>query len=408
MKNLFFVLLLLVISSCTTVSESAKDMVYQLSGPRVSYTQNTVRVSYRESRAAPYRQGQAVYLMSNHHGVISSARFSLVRESASTRTVALMAELEMPRTVPATAEDTCFYIADSKDNNGRVLGVKEDIAEAGFKNDLWQLNIARGTQADHVERELAALDEDKKTLQMDYADAKAYLENSEIYNNGQCALPANNEPAPPKPHYELFDTDTQSMAYAVCHMASYKGMTGGNKGFFYTDAGSGKINRYLTEQSDFFDSVEYIVKQAEKNDIGNERLLAYSRYANAILNSGNSEADGCIANGRCTVYDQLYSGSPYRDYIPMFEKCAQDVAMMVAETSQRYKTAYQNWLTLPARQQQFCANQTDIFNSYAATLETLNEKHSQLVDSLNELKRYRATKASNKVWNMARENTCAI
>lgn len=410
MKHIAFVLLLLLASSCTTISESAKEMAYQISGPRVSYTQNKVRVSYRESMTAPYRQGQTVYLRSNHHGVISSARFQLVKEYASTRTVALMAELDMPQTVPVTAEDTCFYLTDSKDNIGNIIGVKEDISEAGFKNDLWQINVARGTQASHVEREIAVLDEDRKALQMDYIEANKYLVSAENYKNGQCSLPANTEPAPQKPHYDLFDSNTKSMAYAVCHMAGYKDITGDNKLFFYTDSTSGKINRYVTEQSDFFESVEYIAGQVvkNKNDNKHERLFAYSRYAEAILNSGNSDADNCVANGRCSLYDQLYSGSRYRDYIPLFEKCAREVGMMVAETSQRYQSSLQDWETFPSRQQQRCNNQKDVVDNYAQNREILDKKQSVLLASQNELKRYRATKASNKAWNAARLNTCPI
>ena len=417
MKPFVLTISILIISSCASINETVEklnkavdDIQYSVTGPQISYTQDYVRVLYRDYRNAPYNQRHVIYLVSDtHNGIVSKAQFKAIKESRNARTFALEAIFPMPKVVPNSAKNSCFHVIDAKTQNANIIAVKPELKSAGFINQIWQANVAKPSQLNYIDETKRSNMRAINQLKLSNSKASEYLKASNIYTDNQCILPENTAPIPLDPNQGLFN-DRKYMSYGICHVADYQNIDLGRKYFFYADTTTKKINKYENPNKSFDKSIRFMKDIFSNNDqVAKRKILSeHIDHAQRILNASKNISQNCTSLSKCSTYDELFYGSTHRNYQKNFERCATMIESKISKTAQQFKTKLKAWEQEPIKRQNFCRTQKTVTESYAIKLASIEEQNNILDSEKEKISKIKPYRDANNYWRNSTSATCSI
>lgn len=407
MRRILLASLIILLTSCASVQQTMEDVQYAATGPNISYTQNQVKVLYNDYRTAPYKQGQQIFLASEEHGgLVAVGQFKAVKLYPAARTFALEAIMQMPTTVPKTSADSCFYVVDSKRQNTNILAVRPNFKEAGFVNEIWQANIAKGAQLSFLDSKLMSNKEAQNQLKLQHVQASSYLSNSPIFENNICQLPLNATPQPIDPLNNAFN-DAKYTGYAMCHVVNYRNIPAEKRPSYYFDLSNKSYNRYETNDNRFRKALEEIINF--QNRYGTKTILRdYFEYVDSIYKASETDKEACTSRSRCNTYNELFFGSSNRNFNKHYEQCSQMIHAKLQKQKSEYESTLNEWKQAPYARQNACKSQKNIVMTYAEKMDKLVSESRQAKLDVVRISSVKKHLDATNYWRNGTTKTCAV
>lgn len=345
------------LSSCSTTLDRAINIAL---GAEISYKTNIVYVNSNTQAHAKYRLGQAVFLFSNvHDGPISSSVFA-----KGSRRGYVEAKLDMPKSVPAGAEDVCFYVTTQ--NQEIIPNVVFSEGKEGFKNTLWQTNVAAPFEIRTLEQAndiyTANLTESRNKLER----SQNILEASASYENSACKVPAHSYQEPTAPFNKNFLANIADTSLSMCITARATEMSF----ISLLDVVSDKAQKSILELSNdrYKDSVAIVKEQSQQSIQG---LNALKAAYDALIKPGNTKE--CTAFSECSIIDELSFGAPLSWYAKAFDSCLRETTSYIESNQRTYLKAHLAWEKEPQKIRQICRQNLQAIKSIPISINEFIE-----------------------------------
>ena len=359
--RIFFILTgILILQSCGGMEKSLERASKPFNNKAaIQYTTNEVIVTYFNYQNAPYRQGATAHLNTSTKNNISSGTFKAERKAGNV--ISLVAHIPMPRTFPMQRGDTCFHITSP---NNKLIPVREKKGQEGFTNPLWQSAIADPTKKVFLTKRNRSIKSNILVLHDKKLAAEKYVNTSSVVKDGLCILPKPSYQKPLQPYSNEFMMASAIMPAAICADVPIGNATE-------------KARLSVIGQDNI--ALPKTIKLYRHDSATNVAISTYRKTAKEMI-TRNSTHQNCQARSDCSITEQLYYGSPYRDYIKSYNSCTQRLAVAIDSTVQQHAVELQKWESEPEMRKRYCITQFDFLKTVdvdIARMENDIDKNNQ-------------------------------